>query len=159
MRGTAFSRAEEGQEIVKRTLPVDEHAAVLAPYDVGFLVAVGDLADQRLEDVLQGDDAARYAEFVAHDAVAELFAAQLLQRAVYLGPLVEELGGRKVVADVESGVVDMSEQVFQVDDACELVEAPFADGIAVVGLPVDLFAGSVPASSRCRSIPVRCGRS
>lgn len=29
---------------------------------------------------------------------------------------------------------------FRVDDAREFVEAPFADGIAVVGLPVDLFA-------------------
>lgn len=67
-------------------------------------------------------------------------AAELLQRAVHLESLVEELGGRKVVADVEPGFVDMPEQVFQVDDACELVEAPFADGIAVVGFPVDPFA-------------------
>ena len=120
--GNGVLRAEEGQEIVKRTLPVEAHAAVLAPYDVEYPEAVGDLADKRLEDVLQGDDAARYAEFVAHDAVAELLAAQLFQRAVYLGSLVEELGGRKVVADVESGVVDMSELVFYVDDDLDFVE-------------------------------------
>lgn len=128
--------AEVGQQVEEGALPVDQAAAVLARDDVGLLLAVGNLAHERLEDILEGDDAPREAELVEDHAVAELLVAQLLEGAVDLEPLVEELDRFEVPFERKAGLVEVLEELLEVDHADERVEAAPAHGVAVVGMGV-----------------------
>ena len=108
---------EVGQKIVEGALPVHQAAPVFAPHDVGFVALFGNRAYQRFEDVVQGDDALRHAEFVADDAVAQLFAAQLVHGVVDFAAFMEELDRPERFAEVEVGFCEVLEEVFEVSQA------------------------------------------
>lgn len=147
------------QKIVKRALPVDQAAAVLPVNDVRLLPLFGNRAYQRFEDVVQGDDALRHAEFVADDAVADLLAAELFQRGVHLGLLVEEFCRTQYGCDVEILLSDVREEVLEVYHAGQPVEVAAGGGVERVGFPADQARGSLRASWRGLSMRFRCGAS
>ena len=144
--GQGVFQTEPVEKVVERALPVDQTAAVLAPDDVRLFARVGQFADQGFENVAQGDDAARHAEFVADDAVAQLLRAQLFEGVVDLEPFVEEFRRSDQPAQVESLVAQVQEEVFEADHAQQFVETSLADGVAVVG------------RSGHRLADLRCGR-
>ena len=107
--GEVVLDAERGEEVVEGALPVDECATVVASHDVGFLAGVGEFADERLEDVFEGDDSAGDTEFVADDSVPELFAAELFEGVVDFELLVEEFSGSDQFSDIEVGIGQVEE--------------------------------------------------
>lgn len=97
-------QSEMGQKIVKRTLSVHQHAAVLAHDDIRLFTIFEQLAHKGFENIFQSHDTLRDAELVANDAITQLLGPQLFQRHIHLRSLMEQLDRGENLPQRESGV-------------------------------------------------------
>ncbi len=122
-------------EIVDREGAVDADRTLVDPLQrlVREVVLVLDLADDLLEDVLQGHDALHRAVLVDHERHVLVLRPELREQRGEILRLRHEVGLAEEILDhdvVDAPLVERREQVADVEDSDDLV-----DGLAVGGIP------------------------
>ena len=131
-----------GLHLLDVDLGVDHHGALVDHAQLAFLVVVFviDLADDLLDHILQGHQAAHPAELVDNDGQVDLLQLELAQQLGDRlgfgdeGDRVEELA--QVEVGLRAAGAD-AQQVLGMEDADDVIRVAFVDGDAGVAFLVD----------------------
>ena len=118
-------------------MSVDEVTAVVPSDDVGLLALFRDFPDEGGQHVVERHDALDAAELVGHQPVFLKPLLHVLQGVVHALVVREILRRAHQLPQVEIGAVHLSEQVFEVHHADDVVQFVVRHGIDVVQSLVD----------------------
>src|SRR5690606_27400441 len=99
--------------------------------------AIGDLADDLLEEIFDGDDTGSAAVFVHHDDELRLLPTHPREHCVQLGGLRHEGDGADDVSGERASFDEETEQIPDEHDADDLIERPVVDRVTRVPAAAD----------------------
>ena len=140
MLGIQIFHVEIFKEVIEVVLPVHQPGPVGPLDDLGLFPHIGNLPDQTFHDIFQGDDPLDTSELVRDDAIFHTCLLELFQRIIHTLVFRHKLRRTNHLRQREIRLVDTAEQVFQIDDAFDIVKLSGSNRIDVEKIFLDFLA-------------------